>query len=41
VHQLVHQVAELQQVVPRRAPLAVQQAQTDESELPQAQSLPA
>ena len=41
VHQLVHQVAELQQVVPRWAPLAVQQAQTDESVLPQGPSLPA
>ncbi len=41
VHQLVQQVAVLQQVVPRRAPLAVQQAQTDESALPQAQPLPA
>jgi len=36
----VQQVAELQQVVPRRAPLAVQQAQTDESELPHAQAQP-
>jgi hypothetical protein len=35
VHQPVHQVAELQQVVPRRASLAVQQAQGDESALPQ------
>jgi len=34
----VHQL--LQQVVPRRAPLAVQQAQTDESELPHAQAQP-
>jgi len=41
VHRLVQQVAELQQVVPRRAPLAVQQAQMDESELPHAQPLPA
>ncbi len=41
VHQLVHQVAELQQIVSRQAPLAVQQARTDESELPQAQPLPA
>ncbi len=31
----------MQQVVPRRVPLAVQQAQTDESALPQGESLPA
>jgi len=37
----VQHVAELQPVVPRRTPLAVQQAQTDESTLPQAQPLPA
>ena len=41
VHRLAPQVVKLQPVVPRRAPLARQLAKTDESELPQAQSLTA
>jgi len=38
-HRQVPQVAEAQQIVPRRALLALHQAQTNESELPRAQSL--